>query len=330
MDIINNIDTNYIALLKRKLLVELENLKLRNEELEKIKNIFIYDNELIEKAKRSKNKLKYNCLNLVAYSIESILSPYHKEDMDFFAEYSEEEYKGKEYIIEFLCDMAVTEETLQNENYREFWSLMKTAKSAKNAECASFVVNSLPPHESPYELEDVKLIINAKTNGIAIALKNVALSEKSIKSGYHSETMKLIFKTKSDSLASCISFFADSYQISYRKYKDFINAVAAIEIESIAHEYENLVRDFSLFKGNDYDLNGLKIIAKIKSETLDKYILDILYSFDSSLSMKERFEKVVVFVSNYCDLDSIDVSSAYNAAIAEERPSIVPKKIRID
>lgn len=330
MDGIDSIDTNYIEVVKSNFLVELENLKLSNEELEKIKNIFIYDNELIEKAKRSKNKLKYNCLNLVAYSIESILSPYHKEDMDFFAEYLEEEYKGKEYILEFLCDIAVTEEALQNENYRDFWNLVKMAKSEKNAECASFTANSILPLHSPYQLEDIKLIINAKTDGIAIALKNIALSERSIKSGYHRETMELISEAKSDSFASCISFFANSSKIPFINYKDFIDTVAIIEIESISHEYELLVRNFSLFNGDDYDLNGLKIITRIKSETLDKNILDILYSFNSSLPKKKRFEKIVEFVSNHCNLDNIDISAAYSAAIAEEIPSIVPKKIRIN
>lgn len=323
-----NIDTDYIELIKKQFLIELASMNLSKEELEKIKNISIYDNELIEKSKKCKNKLKYKCLSLVAYSIDSVLSVHHKEDMKFFAEYSEEEYKDKEYIIEFLCDMA-TDEALQNENYRDFFNLVKTAKTEKNAECASFVANSILPFQSLYQLKDMNLVVNAKTDEIAIDLKNVSLSEMSIHSEYHSETMNLIASAKLDDTSRCISIFACCSKIPFNNYKNFIDVAATIKIDKISYELDSLVNGLSLFNGDDFDLNSLRILAKMKSKIDADFLLNILYSLNSSLSKKERFEKAVNFaLMKQCDLKDVDITAACNAAVLAEIPSIVPKKVK--
>lgn len=293
--------------------------------MKEMSNVSIYDKKLIEKAK---TKLKFECLNCVANSLESIQSDYHRENMNFFANFSESEYKDREYIIMSLCDLAVSPYALQYKNYKKEFDLVKKARSEKNAECAVWVADNPISLQYPYHEEDMKLIVNAKSDGIAIALKNVACNEKSLLSGYHSETMSLIACAKSDDIAECISTFACSLQISFN-YNNFIDLVATIEIDSIAYDLVGIVKGFSLFNADDYDLNSLQILARVNSEIEANSLFSILYNLNLSLSKKERFEKAVNFArKNHCNLKGINISSLYDDDIMEKRTSKVLKKAK--
>lgn len=286
-------------------------------------NNSIYDRQLIEKAT---TKLKVKCLGIVASSLESIESEHHREDMDFFAHFSENEYKDREYIIENLCDMAASENTLQNNNYRVCFNLVKMAKSAKTAECAYWVADSILSSYQ-YQVEDIKLIVHAKSDTIAIALRDCALSEKSLHSGYHSETMQLIFEAKSDDIAKCISAFA-CYSKIRANYKEFIDLAATIEIDAIAYAFTDMINGFSLFEADKYDLNNLHLLTKVKSKTEAIYLLGILYNLGSPFSRKERFGIAINFaLMRQYDLEGIDISEVYNVSI-NDTSSIVPKRIK--
>ena len=132
---------------------------------------------------------------------------------------------------------------------------------------------------NPYHhLNDMNLILMAKSVAIAKCLYKLAIFEKSLETNFHKENMELIANAVSDERALYI--LEASLNVNCLNNEKIIRSISSAKTDIIAKHMKELVCDDEFNKSSYYD-QDLKLLQNSKTDIISECLKDVALSTES-------------------------------------------------